>query len=317
MPTNKTLHRTRSWYAMVDLHQHDGCRPPDDTRPPVTFIWFNYTETKIIIFSSASDENVIKMTTFLFQCMTLCQDSHITRHRYHVAVMKQTMFGSTGEVGLTCPQSMYPLLMKLVSILSISLFPKPISFPCPYTSFERVTLAPTGNVSIWWRHHDIAIKLIEFLILPQDTAHSNQFGYREGRAHLWPVHLSMICCNIVVLRDQMCSSVVLTPRNASIRYDTRVYFINCSIYYPSRHWLFLYRWYQSMKCVVRWNGTHSQCFRVLRSVLKQMTYKFSLTYVISIPGNGVSVSELTKYIVWYPTKIPSSYTRPGILVDTK
>ena len=24
-------------------------------------------------------------------------------------------------------------------------------------------------------------KLIEFLILPQDTAHSNQFGYREGR----------------------------------------------------------------------------------------------------------------------------------------
>ena len=52
-------------------------------------------------------------------------------------------------------------------------------------------------------------------------------------AHLLHVHSSMICCNIVALRDQMCSSVVLTPTNISIRYCTRVYFINCSIYYPN------------------------------------------------------------------------------------
>ena len=73
-------------------------------------------------------------------------------------------------------------------------------------------------------------KLIEFLILPQDTAHSNQFGYWGAGAHLWPAHLSMMCCNSVALRDQMCSSVVLAPRNVSIRYGTRVYFKNCSIY---------------------------------------------------------------------------------------
>ena len=33
-----------------------------------------------------------------------------------------------------------------------------------------------------------------------------------------------------------------------------------------------------------------------------MIYKFSLTYAISIPGNGASVSELTKQFVWYPIK---------------
>ena len=58
-------------------------------------------------------------------------------------------------------------------------------------------------------------------------------GTERAEAHLWPVHLSMICCNIVALRDQMCSSVVLTPKNISILSGTGVYFINCSIFYPS------------------------------------------------------------------------------------
>ena len=58
-------------------------------------------------------------------------------------------------------------------------------------------------------------------------------GTERARAHLWPAHLSMICCNIVPLRDQMFSSVVLMPRNVSIRYGTRGYFINCSTHYQS------------------------------------------------------------------------------------
>ena len=33
---------------------------------------------------------------------------------------------------------------------------------------------------------------------------------------------------------------------------------------PKSHWLFLYQWYQSLKCVVWWDGNHSQYFRVLR-----------------------------------------------------
>ena len=58
-------------------------------------------------------------------------------------------------------------------------------------------------------------------------------GTERTEAHLWPVHLSMICCNIVALRNQMCSSVVLTPKNVWILSGTRIDFINCSIYYLS------------------------------------------------------------------------------------
>ena len=47
-------------------------------------------------------------------------------------------------------------------------------------------------------------KLLEFLMLPRYTSRSNRFACRDGRGTLWPVHSSMICCNIANLRDLQC-----------------------------------------------------------------------------------------------------------------
>ena len=58
-------------------------------------------------------------------------------------------------------------------------------------------------------------------------------GTDRAGAHLWIVHSSMICYDTANLRNPRCSFVVSMPRNALILYGTKVYFINCSIYYPS------------------------------------------------------------------------------------
>ena len=42
------------------------------------------------------------------------------------------------------------------------------------------------------------------------------------------------------------------------------YIYKLFIILPTSPWLFLYQWYQSMGCVVRWEATCSQCFRVPR-----------------------------------------------------
>ena len=109
-------------------------------------------------------------------------------------------------------------------------------------------------------------KLIEFLILPQYTVHSNKFGTKRKGAHPWSVHLSMICCNIVALQG---SNVFICSLDAEKCFDSiwhKGLFYELLDILPKSHWLFLYHWYQSnvMKCVVRWDGTHSQCSRVLR-----------------------------------------------------
>ena len=142
-------------------------------------------------------------------------------------------------------------------------------------------------------------KLIEFLILPQDTAHSNQFGYREGRG------TSMACTFINDLL-QYCSvkgsNVFICSLDAEKCFDSIWHeglFYKLLDILPKSHWLFLYRWYQSMKCVVRWDGTHSQCFRVLRgtkqgSILSPTIFDIfinDLLVELSASGVGIRIED--------------------------
>ena len=138
-------------------------------------------------------------------------------------------------------------------------------------------------------------KLIEFLILPQDTAHSNQFGYREGRG------ISMVCTFINDLL-QYCSvkgsNVFFCSLDAEKCFDSiwheGVFYKLLGIL-PKSHWLFLYQWYQSMKCVVRWDGTHRQCFRVLRgtkhgSILSPTIFDIFINdLLVELSTSGVSI----------------------------
>ena len=70
---------------------------------------------------------------------------------------------------------------------------------------------------------------------------------------------------------------------------------------PKSHWLFLYHWYQSnvMKCVVQWDGTHSQCSRVLRgtkqeSILSPTIFNIfinDLLVELSTSGVGIRIGD--------------------------
>ena len=138
-------------------------------------------------------------------------------------------------------------------------------------------------------------KLIEFLILPRDTAHYNQFSSREGRG------TSMTCTFINDLL-QYCSVKGSNVFICSL--DTEKCFNSIwheGLFYklldilPKFHWLFLYRWYQSMKCVVRWDGTHSQCFRVLRgtkqgSILSPTIFNIFINdLLVELSASGVGI----------------------------
>ena len=101
-------------------------------------------------------------------------------------------------------------------------------------------------------------------MLSQDNAHSNQFGFREGRC-------TSMACNFINDLLHYCESkqspVFLCSLDAEKCFDSIWHeglFYKLMHILPKSHWLFLYKWYQSMECVVRWDGTYSQCFPVLR-----------------------------------------------------
>jgi len=93
-------------------------------------------------------------------------------------------------------------------------------------------------------------KLLERLMLPKDSIHPNQFGYREGRG-------APMACTFVDDLLKYCrfkgSPVFVCSLDAekcfdSIWHDGLFYKLLDKI--PKSHWLFLYRWYASIECFV-------------------------------------------------------------------
>ena len=107
-------------------------------------------------------------------------------------------------------------------------------------------------------------KLIETLLMPQDDAHPNQFGFRKGRS-------TAMACNLLNDLAHYCdfhgSPLYVCSLDAEKCFDSVWHdglFFKLIDKLPQSHWLFLYTWYKSMKCVVRWNGSLSESFCIKR-----------------------------------------------------
>ena len=107
-------------------------------------------------------------------------------------------------------------------------------------------------------------KLIEFLILPADMAHPNQFEFRKGRGNA-------MACNYLNDLSLYCKSkgspLYICSLDAEKCFDTIWHeglFYKLLDILPCSYWLFLYKWYKSMECIVRWDGSSSQPFKVYR-----------------------------------------------------
>ena len=100
--------------------------------------------------------------------------------------------------------------------------------------------------------------------MPADMAHPNQFGFRKGRG-------TAMACNYLNDLSIYCKSkgspLYICSLDAEKCFDIIWHgglFYNLLDILPRSYWLFLYKWYKSMECIVRWDGSSSQPFKVYR-----------------------------------------------------
>ena len=160
--------------------------------------------------------------------------------RSHLLATYNSMFNRTTVPSVLITGIIIPILKK--STLD----------PNIVNNFRPITLGSTHG------------KLIEFLIMPADMAHPNQFGFRKGRG-------TAMACNYLNDLSLYCKSkgspLYICSLDAEKCFDTIWHeglFYKLLDILPRSYWLFLYKWYKSMECIVRWDGSSSQPFKVYR-----------------------------------------------------
>ena len=140
----------------------------------------------------------------------------------------------------------------LVTGIIIPILKKSTLDPNVANNYRPITLGSTHG------------KIIEILLMPTDNANPNQFGFRKGRS------TSMACSllnDLLTYCSYKNSPVFVCSLDAEKCFDTIWHeglFYKLLGIFPKWHWLFLYKWYKSMECIVRWNCSTSQPFRVYR-----------------------------------------------------
>ena len=135
-------------------------------------------------------------------------------------------------------------------------------------------------------------KLIEFLILPADMAHPNQFGFRKGRG-------TAMACNYLNDLSLYCKSkgspLYICSLDAEKCFDTiwqEGLFYKLLDILPRSYRLFLYKWYKTMECIVRWDGSSSQPFKVYRGT-KQVSILSPSSFNVFINDLLIELSSCT------------------------
>ena len=168
-------------------------------------------------------------------------------------------------------------------LLRSSFIPHDISLGIIIPILKKPTLNP--NVANNYRPitlGSIHCKLLEFLLMPDDSAHINQFGFRKGRG------TSMACAllnDIIAESKHSSAPLSICSLDAEKCFDSLWHyglFFKLIPKMSHSHWQFLYSWYKSMKSVVRWDNVLSSPFTVSRgtkqgSVLSPALFNILLT----------------------------------------
>jgi exonuclease III len=157
------------------------------------------------------------------------------------------------------------LLILYNTIVNCKIIPNTLAIGVIVPVLKKATLNPNvgGNyrpITIGSTH----CKLLEMLMMPQDQAHDNQFGFRHGRG------TSFAC---VLLNDIMAycknslSPLYICSLDAEKCFDSIWHeglFYKLYGKMKNAHWCFLYKWYKCMTAVVRWDGNYSHSFSITR-----------------------------------------------------
>jgi retron-type reverse transcriptase len=134
----------------------------------------------------------------------------------------------------------------------IPILKKPALNPNLPNNFRPITLG------------SIHCKLLEFLLMPDDDAHINQFGFRKGRGTSMA---SALLNDVIVDSKHSSAPMFICSLDAEKCFDSLWHY---GLFYklyskiPDSHWLFLYTWYKSMKAMVKWENSLSSEFSITR-----------------------------------------------------
>jgi hypothetical protein len=136
----------------------------------------------------------------------------------------------------------------------IPILKKPSSDPNVPNDYRPITLSSVHS------------KLIEMIIMPSHDICDTQFGFREGRGTAFVTSMVNDCASYYKAKG---SPMYLCSLDAEKCFDS---IWHAGLLYklwpilPLHHWLFVYRWYESSKAVVSWNGDKSFEFDIARGM---------------------------------------------------
>ena len=138
--------------------------------------------------------------------------------------------------------------------LIIPILKKPSSDPNEPGNYRPITLSSVHS------------KIVELIIMPSTDISNCQFGFREGRGTSFVTSTINDCAAYYKAKRSPMFMCSLDAEKCfdSIWHHGLLYKLMLTL--PLHTWIFIYRWYETSKASVRWNGEKSTEFRISRGM---------------------------------------------------